>query len=71
MFTRAKKILASELMYALDKDEEEAENYLDELLANSASSQMAGAGRVARLSRTRALKRASRVRAVLRRWPSH
>ena len=36
MFTRAKKILASELMYALDKDEEEAEEYLDELLADSA-----------------------------------
>src|ERR1700729_865543 len=43
MFTRSKKILASELMYALDKDEEEAESYLDELLAASASSQMAGA----------------------------
>src|SRR5438309_12128186 len=43
MFTRAKKILASELMYALDKDEEDAENYLDELLADSASNQMAGA----------------------------
>ncbi|MFI5004156.1 MAG: CarD family transcriptional regulator [Solirubrobacterales bacterium] len=41
MFTRAKKILASELMYALDKDEDEAEGYLDELLANSASSRMA------------------------------
>jgi CarD family transcriptional regulator, regulator of rRNA transcription len=41
MFTRAKKILASELMYALDKDEEEAETYLDELLATSASRQMA------------------------------
>jgi CarD family transcriptional regulator len=41
MFTRTKKILASELMYALDKDEEEAESYLDELLATSASSQMA------------------------------
>jgi CarD family transcriptional regulator len=37
MFTRAKKILASELMYALDKDEEEVESYLDELLAESAS----------------------------------
>ena len=37
MFTRAKKILASELMYALDKDEEEVESYLDELLADSAS----------------------------------
>jgi CarD family transcriptional regulator len=44
MFTRTKKILASELMYALDKDEDEAESYLDELLADSASSQMAGAG---------------------------
>jgi CarD family transcriptional regulator len=32
MYTRAKKILASEFMYALDKDEEEAELYLDELL---------------------------------------
>jgi CarD family transcriptional regulator len=41
MFTRAKKILASELMYALDKDEEEAERYLDELLADSAASQLA------------------------------
>jgi RNA polymerase-interacting CarD/CdnL/TRCF family regulator len=44
MYTRTKKILASELMYALDKDEEEAENYLDELLADSATSQMAMAG---------------------------
>ncbi|HEY5194730.1 MAG TPA: CarD family transcriptional regulator [Solirubrobacteraceae bacterium] len=43
MFTRAKKILASELMYALDKDEDEAESYLDELLATSASSQLAAA----------------------------
>ena len=32
MFTRAKKILASEFMYALDKDEDGAEAYLDELL---------------------------------------
>jgi CarD family transcriptional regulator len=45
MFTRAKKILASELMYALDKDEDEAEGYLDELLANSASSQLAVAAK--------------------------
>ncbi len=44
MFTRTKKILASELMYALDKDEEEAESYLDDLLADSANSQMAVAG---------------------------
>src|ERR671917_1153274 len=32
MYTRAKKILASELMYALDKDEEQAEAYLDDIL---------------------------------------
>jgi CarD family transcriptional regulator len=32
MYTRAKKILASEFMYALDKDEEGAEEYLDNLL---------------------------------------
>jgi CarD family transcriptional regulator len=36
MFTRAKKILASELMYALDKDEDAAESYLDDLLFDSA-----------------------------------
>jgi CarD family transcriptional regulator len=36
MFTRAKKILASELMYALDKDEDAAESYLDDLLLDSA-----------------------------------
>jgi CarD family transcriptional regulator len=36
MFTRAKKILASELMYALDKDEDEAEQHLDDLLSDSA-----------------------------------
>ncbi|HTU80352.1 MAG TPA: CarD family transcriptional regulator [Solirubrobacteraceae bacterium] len=43
MFTRTKKILASELMYALDKDEEEAESYLDELLEDSANHQLAAA----------------------------
>ncbi|UJA20693.1 CarD family transcriptional regulator [Thermoleophilia bacterium SCSIO 60948] len=32
MYTRAKKILASEFMYALDKDEEGAEAHIDELL---------------------------------------
>ena len=45
LFTRAKKILASELMYALDKDEDEAEAYLDELLAGGASSKLAVAGK--------------------------
>jgi len=32
MYTRAKKILASELMYALEKTEEEAEEHLDGIL---------------------------------------
>ena len=32
MYTRAKKILASEFMYVLDKDEEGAEAFMDELL---------------------------------------
>jgi CarD family transcriptional regulator len=32
MYTRAKKILASELMYALEKTEDEAESYLDQVL---------------------------------------
>src|SRR4029434_7658442 len=41
MFTRAKKILASELMYALEMGEEEAEEHLDELLATSADGQRA------------------------------
>jgi CarD family transcriptional regulator len=35
MYTRAKKILASELMYALDKTEADAEAYLDGLLSRS------------------------------------
>jgi CarD family transcriptional regulator, regulator of rRNA transcription len=43
MFTRAKKILASELMYALDKDESEAEAHLDNLLAESAGAKIAAA----------------------------
>jgi len=42
MFTRAKKILASELMYALDKDEDAAEAYLDDLLTDSASASAPG-----------------------------
>ena len=41
MFTRAKKILASELMYALEKDEDAAEAFLDDLLAESAGTQLA------------------------------
>jgi CarD family transcriptional regulator len=37
MYTRAKKILASELMYALDKSEDEAEAHLDTILQRSGS----------------------------------
>jgi CarD family transcriptional regulator len=40
MFTRAKKILASELMYALEMDETEAEEHLDNLLAESAGAKV-------------------------------
>ena len=35
MYTRAKKILASELMYALDMDEGEAEEHLDSLIGDA------------------------------------
>jgi CarD family transcriptional regulator len=35
MYTRAKKILASELMYALEMDEEDAESHLEELIAEA------------------------------------
>ena len=45
MYTRAKKILASELMYALDKDEDEAEAYLDALLSRSPDGETAARGR--------------------------
>ena len=37
MYVKAKKILASELMYAQDMDEDEAAAWLDEVLANPAS----------------------------------
>ncbi|MFN8130896.1 MAG: CarD family transcriptional regulator [Solirubrobacteraceae bacterium] len=44
MFTRAKKILASELMYALEMGEEEAEAHLDGLLAQSGDEAVLAAG---------------------------
>jgi len=43
MYTRTKKILASELMYALEKTEDEAEAYLDDLLAASAAEKLGAA----------------------------
>src|ERR1700710_3141058 len=57
MFTRAKKILASELMYALEMDEDGAEEHLDNLLAESAGAKTPAqehpdGGRVARGRRT-------------------
>ena len=47
MFTRAKKILASELMYALDMDEGEAEDHIDHLI-EEASEQRDGAAAAAK-----------------------
>ena len=38
MYTRAKKILASELMYALAMEEDEAESHLEELIADAHAS---------------------------------
>ena len=35
MYTRAKKILASELMYVLDMEEDEAETHLEELIVDA------------------------------------
>jgi CarD family transcriptional regulator len=43
MYTRAKKILASEMMYALEKTEDEAEAYLDEILSRTAEELAAAA----------------------------
>jgi CarD family transcriptional regulator len=45
MYTRAKKILASELMYALELGEDEAEAHLDELLLESANAKLAVAAK--------------------------
>src|ERR1700752_1247287 len=45
MFTRAKKILASELMYALELDEDGAEEHLDNLLLESANGKLAVAAK--------------------------
>jgi CarD family transcriptional regulator len=41
MFTRAKKILASELMYALEMGEDQAEDHLDDLLQRSGEEKLA------------------------------
>ena len=49
MYTRAKKILASEMMYALEKSEDEAEAYLDDILSRTAE-QLAVARAVRRVA---------------------
>ncbi len=43
MYTRAKKILASELMYALEMNEDEVEDHLDSLIAESHTTRQNGA----------------------------
>ncbi len=43
MFTRAKKVLASELMYALEMGEDEAEEHLDGMLEKSAKQKVGAA----------------------------
>ena len=48
MYTRAKKNLASELMYALEKGEDGAESYLDELLGERFGARPGGAIRTPR-----------------------
>jgi len=45
MYTRAKKILASELMYALEMEEGEAEEHLDELIQDAHSERSGAAAR--------------------------
>ncbi|CAN5680746.1 CarD family transcriptional regulator [soil metagenome] len=43
MYTRAKKILASELMYALEMEEDEVEEHLDGLIENAHTTRQDGA----------------------------
>src|SRR6201997_1242915 len=45
MFTRAKKILASELMYALEMNEEEVDEHLTQLLIGSSNGKVAVASK--------------------------
>src|ERR671923_89348 len=45
MFTRAKKILASELMYALEMEEGEAEEYIDNLIEEAHAARNGAASR--------------------------
>lgn len=58
MYTRTKKILASELMYALDMDEEQAEEHLDGILAKSSDKPKAKAKSKAPASKAKAKAKA-------------
>ena len=51
MYTRAKKILASELMYALEMEEDEVEEHLDSLIEDAHDGRQNGAAPVASGSR--------------------
>ncbi len=53
MFGRAKKILASELMYARDMGEDEAADYLDELLADIGRGREDEAAQTTKATKTR------------------
>ncbi len=53
MFGRAKKILASELMYARDMEEDEAVDYLDELLADIGRGREDEAAQTTKATKTR------------------
>jgi CarD family transcriptional regulator len=48
MFTRAKKILASELMYALEMEEGEAEEYIDNLIEEACAEREGAAAAAAK-----------------------
>ena len=48
MYTRAKKILASELMYALEMEEDEAEEHLEELIEDAHAERTGAVAGVAR-----------------------
>ena len=43
MYTRSKKILASELMYALDMEEDDAEDHLDSIIDDAHAGRLAAA----------------------------
>ena len=44
MYTRSKKILASELMYALEMEEDDAEEHLDSIIDDAHAGRLAAAG---------------------------